>query len=173
MDPTASYYMDTFSNLTQPTSRTLRTTDGAEWSLYRAADHEFTDEYQVLPTEIVQLKNKSGITMNARLIKPANFRAGEKYPAVVMVYGGPGAQSVRNSWQGATWDQVLAHRGFVIWQLDNRGSAGYGHAFETPLFRRTGKTELEINWKASAIWWRRASSIRLASASTVGATAAT
>jgi dipeptidyl-peptidase-4 len=81
--------------------------------------------------------------MYARLIKPANFRAGEKYPAVVMVYGGPGAQSVRDSWQGATWDQVLAHRGFVIWQLDNRGSAGRGHAFETPLFRRTGKTELE------------------------------
>ena len=77
-----------------------------------------------------------------RLIKPANFRPGEKYPAVVMVYGGPGVQEVRNSWSGATWDQVLAQRGFVIWQLDNRGSAGRGHAFETPLFRQFGKAEL-------------------------------
>jgi dipeptidyl-peptidase-4 len=82
------------------------------------------------------------VTLHARLIKPANFRAGVKYPAVVMVYGGPGAQSVRNAWQGASWDQVLAHRGFVIWQLDNRGSKGRGHAFETPLYHRTGQTEL-------------------------------
>jgi dipeptidyl-peptidase-4 len=31
----------------------------------------------------------------------------------------------------------------VIWQLDNRGSAGRGHKFETPLYRRLGKQELE------------------------------
>ena len=59
-----------------------------------------------------------------------------------MVYGGPGAQSVHNAWAGATWDQALAHRGFVIWQLDNRGSVGRGHAFETPLYRRFGEKEL-------------------------------
>jgi dipeptidyl-peptidase-4 len=143
MSPSTANYMDSFSSLTQPSSRTLRANDSSEWAVYRAADHELTDEYQVLPTEIVSMKSQSGETLYARLIKPANFRAGEKYPAVVMVYGGPGAQSVRNSWQGATWDQVLAHRGFVIWQLDNRGSAGRGHAFETPLYHRTGKTELE------------------------------
>ena len=36
MSPTASYYMDSFSSLTQPTSRTLHTADGAEWAVYRA-----------------------------------------------------------------------------------------------------------------------------------------
>ena len=55
------------------------------------------------------------------MIKPAGFRSGQKYPAIVMVYGGPHSQSVRNAWAGATWDQALAHRGFIIWQLDNRG----------------------------------------------------
>jgi dipeptidyl-peptidase-4 len=59
-----------------------------------------------------------------------------------MVYGGPGAQSVRNSWSGATWDQALAQRGFVIWQMDNRGSKGRGHAFEAPIYHRMGKIEL-------------------------------
>jgi len=49
---------------------------------------------------------------------------------------------VRNDWEGAGWDQVLAARGFVIWQLDNRGSSGRGHAFETPLYRQFGRTEL-------------------------------
>jgi dipeptidyl-peptidase-4 len=37
----------------------------------------------------------------------------------------------------------MAQRGYVIWTLDNRGGMGRGHAFETPLFRRFGKTEVE------------------------------
>jgi len=30
----------------------------------------------------------------------------------------------------------------VVWQVDNRGSAGRGHAFETPVFRKLGTVEL-------------------------------
>jgi dipeptidyl-peptidase-4 len=142
MSPTTEYYMDNFSSLTQPPRRTLHTGNGAEWAVYREADHRLTDEYEVLPTEMVTVKSSEGTPLYARLIKPANFRAGEKYPAIVMVYGGPGVQTIRNAWSGATWDQVLAHRGYVIWSLDNRGSLGRGHAFESPLYHRTGKTEL-------------------------------
>jgi dipeptidyl-peptidase-4 len=142
MGPASEYYLDTFSSLTQPPRRVLYARDGDEWAVFREADQRFMDEYEVLPTEIVNVKASDGTLLYARLIKPANFRPGEKYPAVAMVYGGPGVQEVRNSWAGATWDQVLAQRGFVIWQLDNRGSAGRGHAFETPLFRQFGKTEL-------------------------------
>jgi len=142
MSPSTEYYLDTFSNITQPSRRTVNTKDGAEWSVYREMDRRLTDEYEVLPTEIVTFKGSQGTLFYARLIKPANFRSGEKYPAIVMVYGGPGAQSVRNSWLGATWDQALAQRGFVIWQMDNRGSTGRGHAFESPIYHRMGKTEL-------------------------------
>jgi len=142
MNPSATYYMDSFSSVTQPNTRTLRTAEGAEWAAVRPPDHTLTDEYEVLPTELLSFKNSSGTLLYARLIKPANFAAGKKYPAIVMVYGGPGAQSVRNSWSGATWEQVLAHKGYVVWQVDNRGSAGYGHAFETPIYHRLGKAEL-------------------------------
>jgi dipeptidyl-peptidase 4 len=38
---------------------------------------------------------------------------------------------------------VLAHRGFVVWQLDNRGSNGRGHAFESPVYHEMGRTELD------------------------------
>src|SRR5260370_38019102 len=87
-------------------------------------------------------KSALGTMLYGRRTNPANFKAGEKYPAVVMVYGGPGVQIIHNAWSGATWDQVLAQRGFVIWALDNRGSMGRGHAFETPINRRMGKVEL-------------------------------
>ena len=61
---------------------------------------------------------------------------------MVTVYGGPGVQSVRNAWQGMGWDQVLAHKGFVIWQLDNRGSSGRGHQFESVIYHDMGRHEL-------------------------------
>ena len=143
MGPTAEYYLDTFSSLTVPSRSELYSIAGEKWSGFRAPK-AFTDEYALQPSEIVQVKAQDGKLLYGRLIKPANFHAGEKYPAVVVVYGGPGVQDVTNSWGGPDWDrmQVLAARGFVIWELDNRGSAGRGHAFETPLFRRFGKTEL-------------------------------
>ena len=142
LSPALDYYIDTYSSLTNPTRRTLHTVDGTEWAVYREANRKLLDEYELLPTELVTFKAADGTTLYARLIKPANFQAGQKYPAVVMVYGGPGAQSVRNAWTGATWDQALAQKGFAIWQVDNRGSKGRGHAFESALYRRLGAKEL-------------------------------
>ncbi len=141
MGPSAEYYLDTFSSSTQPPRSDVYSTDGGKWSGFRAAK-VIADEYVLQPGEIVQIKAQDGTLLYGRLTRPANFRAGEKYPAVVMVYGGPDEQTVVNAWEGADWTQALAARGFVIWQLDNRGSAGRGHAFETPLYRRFGKTEL-------------------------------
>jgi dipeptidyl-peptidase 4 len=142
MGPTAEYFLDTFSSSTEPPRSDIYSINGEEWSGFRAPKHTVTDEYALQPSEIAQVKAQDGTLLYGRLMKPADFRSGEKYPAVVMVYGGPGEQTVVNSWEGANWAQVLAARGFVVWQLDNRGSAGRGHTFETPLFRRFGKTEL-------------------------------
>jgi dipeptidyl-peptidase-4 len=142
MSPTAEYYLDDFSSLTQPPRTTVHSIGGDEFAVFRDADRGLIDNYALLPPEIATFKAHDGTELYGRVIKPANFRAGEKYPAVVMVYGGPGEQMVRNTWEGAEWAQLLAARGFVVWEMDNRGSSGRGHAFETPLYRRFGKTEL-------------------------------
>ncbi len=46
---------------------------------------------------------------------------------------------------------MMAQKGFVIFTVDNRGSAGRGHAFESPILRRFGEVELAdqlagVNW---------------------------
>ena len=140
--PKTGAYLDKYSSLTNPPRQTLYKADGTELREYKGPDRNTSNEFDILPTEIVKVKASDGTLLYARMIKPAGFEAGKKYPAVVTVYGGPGFQSVRNAWQGLSWDQVLAHKGFVIWQLDNRGSAGRGHQFESPIWHDMGAHEL-------------------------------
>jgi dipeptidyl-peptidase-4 len=140
--PKAAYYADDYNSLTTPRQRTFYKSDGTEARAYRAAAPTPSEDFEILPTEIVQVKASDGTLLYARMIKPAGFQPGRKYPAVVIVYGGPGAQYVLNHWTGLTWDQVLAHKGFVVWQLDNRGSTGRGHRFESVLYHDMGEHEL-------------------------------
>ena len=143
MGPTGAYYLDTWSSLTSPPQTVLHSGDGKELGVYREADRKPSEEYDILPTEIVQFKGADGTMLYGRLIKPAGFEPGKKYPVVVSVYGGPGVGlPVHNSWQGINIDQVLAHKGYVIWQCENRGGMGRGHAFETAIYHKMGVVEL-------------------------------
>jgi dipeptidyl-peptidase-4 len=82
--------------------------------------------------------------LNAMMIKPAGFDAGKKYPVLVYTYGGPRAQVVLNAWGGSDflWHELLAQKGYIIFALDNRGSAGRGHLFEEPIHFRLGAQEM-------------------------------
>jgi dipeptidyl-peptidase-4 len=101
------------------------------------------EEYEILPTEIHEVKAPDGTLLYARLTKPRGYSKQRKYPVVVFVYGGPQVQEVVNRWTKPGFGQVLANRGYVVWQLDNRGSWGRGHQFESVIFRRLGARELE------------------------------
>jgi dipeptidyl-peptidase-4 len=137
-----SYFVDTYSSLKHPDETSLRSASGEQIGVLKPADTKRFEQYDLLPAGIVPLKTPEGITLYARLIKPAGFQAGTKYPAVVVVYGGPHFQNVRDVWSGLSFDQVLAHRGYVVWQLDNRGSSDRGTAFEAPIYREMGKVEV-------------------------------
>jgi len=140
MSRPCEYYLDTLSSLAAQPRTTLHKQDGAQISVYREPDEL---EYEILPTEVVKVKADDGTLLYARLIKPAGFTAGKKYPVIVIVYGGPGVQSIRDVWPGITWEQALAQRGFIVWQLDNRGSIGRGHRFESHIFHNLGALELK------------------------------
>ena len=143
MGPGGAYYLDAFSSLTAAPRTTLHAGDGRALAVYREPDRRQTEEYDVLPVEIVQFKGADGTQLYGRLIRPAGFQHGKKYPVVVTVYGGPDvALPVRNAWPGINVEQVLAHRGYVVWQAENRGGSGRGHAFETVIFHKLGVNEL-------------------------------
>jgi dipeptidyl-peptidase-4 len=78
-------------------------------------------------TEISQV-GPQGI--RAALTRPRSFAAGRKYPVVVHVYGGPGAQTVLSQMGGYLLDQWLADHGYVVVSFDGRGTPARGRAWE-------------------------------------------
>jgi dipeptidyl-peptidase-4 len=91
--------------------------------------------------KLVTIESATGETLHGALLAPVG--ATGKHPVVVMVYGGPGAQLVLDRWSPRLLWQHLTDRGFVVFQLDNRGSSGRGPAFSQLIHRRLGKLELE------------------------------
>ena len=78
-----------------------------------------------------------------RMLKPADFDPSKQYPVIVYVYGGPHAQMIVGNWMYAArgWDLYMANKGYILFTLDNRGSANRGLEFENCTFRRLGMEE--------------------------------
>jgi dipeptidyl-peptidase-4 len=73
----------------------------------------------------------------------------KKYPVVIYVYGGPHAQMISNRWLagGNLWMSWMASQGYIVWTLDNRGSAERGLEFEQVVHGKLGQVEMEDQLK--------------------------
>jgi len=101
------------------------------------------------PVEHVTLPAADGEILHGALLKPRELRG--RHPVVVMVYGGPESQLVWNTWSPRLSWQHLADRGFVVFQLDGRGTGGRGRAASQKVHKRLGQLELE-DQLAGAAW---------------------
>ncbi len=102
-------------------------------------------DYKMGTAEIGSIIGKDGSKLYTRLIKPSDFDPNKKYPVLVYVYGGPHAQLVKNSWlDGASlWMYWMAEQGYLVFTVDNRGSAERGFTFESQIHRQCGTVEME------------------------------
>jgi len=142
--PNAAAFYDTYSNTEAPPRQDLYRADGSRIATINENKVSELADYRLSPMEFLTVKSNDGAQLNASIIKPPDFKPQKKYPVLVYTYGGPHAQVVRNAWGGANflWHQLMAQKGYIIFSLDNRGSAGRGHAFESPLHFRLGALEL-------------------------------
>jgi dipeptidyl-peptidase 4 len=142
--PDGGAFYDTYSNTMTPPRQELRRTDGTLLASINENKVAELEQYHLTPMEFLKVKSRDGVELNANMIKPPNFDPSKKYPVLVYTYGGPHAQVVRNGWGGGSflWHELMAQKGYIIFSLDNRGSAGRGHAFEAPLHLRLGEKEL-------------------------------
>jgi hypothetical protein len=81
-------------------------------------------------------------------VKPRGFDASKKYPAIVYIYGGPGAPTVNDAWDysfanNALFDQVLAARGYVVFSVDPRSATGQSKTLENTVLRSSDRRHPE------------------------------
>jgi dipeptidyl-peptidase-4 len=87
----------------------------------------------------------NGNTLNAWIMKPANFNAANKYPVYMTLYGGPGHNEVVDAWDNADYmyHQLLTQKGYIVICIEPRGTLYRGAAFKKSTYLQLGKLETE------------------------------
>jgi len=93
------------------------------------------------PVTFGTLKAADGSTLHYEMITP-KLEAGKHYPVFFEHYGGPGAQQVKRAWM-SPMAQYWVQQGWIYFQIDNRGSANRGRAFEDQIYHAMGTVEVE------------------------------
>jgi dipeptidyl-peptidase 4 len=145
ISPDLSSFINSYSNATTPARQDLYRIDGTRVAVINDGNVPELAQYKLAPQEFVEVTADDGTTLHASIIKPLDFDPSKKYPVLINVYGGPHVQLVRNSWGslGYLMHEVLSAKGYIVFTLDNRGSWGRGHAFETPIYHQLGRIELQ------------------------------
>ena len=108
-------------------------------------------EYEIGEKTFFSFKTSQDVELNAWMIKPPNFDKNKKYPVFLTIYGGPGSQTVTNSWGGSNffWHQLLAQKGYIVVSVDNRGTGARGVDFKKVTYKQLGKYETEDQIEAA------------------------
>ncbi len=87
-------------------------------------------------------------TLHARILKPSNMQPGKKYP---VIFGPVYSNTARNRWAGnySLVQHLLVKKGYIVVQVDSRGSTGYGRAFREEFL--LGFADQDIEDYASAV----------------------
>jgi dipeptidyl aminopeptidase/acylaminoacyl peptidase len=96
-------------------------------------------EVELASTEDFTSKSKDGTIVNSLLVKPASFKNGQKYPLLLLIHGGPNGQDEH------VFDfdnQFFAAQGYVVLNVNYRGSSGRGSAFQKAIYAEWGHKEV-------------------------------
>jgi len=102
-------------------------------------------QYAWKDVPIVMVPSRDGTQVPARLFKPANYHRGG--PAVVFVHGSGYLQNVDHKWSTYSHEYLFHHfleeHGYLVLDVDYRGSAGYGRDWRTAIYRHMGGKDLD------------------------------
>jgi dipeptidyl aminopeptidase/acylaminoacyl peptidase len=108
-------------------------------------------EYPWLDTPIATFPARDGAMVRAHVYKPVNYPKGG--PAVLFVHGAGYLQNVDRKWsyyaREYMFHQLLMERGYLVADIDYRGSAGYGRDWRTGIYRHMGGKDLDDNIDAA------------------------
>ncbi len=143
--PSGEFFIASDETISQPPSSRLYRIDAGESAAVVATLSEGASDIwssrALPPPELVRVKAADGATdLYGTLHYPSNFDPAKSWPLVVDAYGGPYFATVSNRFSSPRAECEL---GFVILQLDNRGTPGRGKAFEDATYLRLGGPDLD------------------------------
>jgi len=97
-------------------------------------------ELQFQPAEDIAFKSKDGTEIHALLTRPIGYVAGRRYPTLVRLHGGPTSQD-QHSFNFER--QIFAANGYVVLNVNYRGSSGRGAKFSEAIFADWGNLEVD------------------------------
>jgi len=141
------YFINFNSQANTPPYITLNENSGKEIRMLENNQKltEKLKEYTLAKKEFFSFDNGTGTSLNCWMMKPADFDPFKKYPVLVAIYGGPGSNTVNDSWGGTNymWHQLLCQEGFIVVSCDPRGTMNRGRDFKHSTYMNLGKLETE------------------------------
>jgi dipeptidyl aminopeptidase/acylaminoacyl peptidase len=98
------------------------------------------DSLQLARVENINFKSKDGTPIEGFLTLPIDYEKGKKYPTLLRIHGGPVAQF---SFSFNFEAQLFAANGYVVVQVNPRGSSGYGQEFSYAIWQNWGDKDFE------------------------------
>jgi dipeptidyl aminopeptidase/acylaminoacyl peptidase len=102
-------------------------------------------QYAWQDAPIVAVPARDGVKVPARMFKPANYKQGG--PAVIFVHGAGYLQNVDHKWSTYYREYMFHHflqeHGYLVLDVDYRGSAGYGRDWRTAIYEHMGGKDLD------------------------------
>ncbi|WP_416878114.1 DPP IV N-terminal domain-containing protein [Litorimonas sp.] len=141
-----SRFIGTFSGVNTPSQTRAFEADGTPLAWLNEnsldSDHPYAPylENHITP-EFGQITGIDGTPLDYMLFKPLDLKPGQQRASITIVYGGPGVQRVKRNFRNQ-FAQMLAHHGFVVFQIDGRGATNRGKEFEDDLYRAMGTVEV-------------------------------
>ena len=135
----AKHYLDQYSAMLTPPSWSLCQPGG---TCRRVWEARRVDAYGLIAPRFLEFKAEDGTKLYGELTMPPPSQAAT-IPLIVHIYGGPGAQTVRNDWSILDlFHQILLQKGAAIFTVDNRGTPGRDRKFQTAVRHQYGAVEL-------------------------------
>ena len=108
----------------------------------RQLSHQNDDWFKTLQlstTEEFSATAKDGTEVHGLIVKPITFLPGRRYPALLRIHGGPNGQD-SNAWNFER--ELFAANGYVVVNVNYRGSNGRGNAYQKAIFADWGNKEV-------------------------------
>ncbi|HEY4955704.1 MAG TPA: prolyl oligopeptidase family serine peptidase [Gemmatimonadaceae bacterium] len=154
VSPNGEWIADVYSHVNRPPDLFLmRNAPGAEEVQLTTSPSAEWLSFPWIEPELVMVPASDGVNVPAHIYRPKDMNAQANGAAVVFVHGAGYLHNVGNFWseypREYMFNQYLASKGYVVLDLDYRGSDGYGRDWRTAIYRYMGGRDLQDQVDAS------------------------